>query len=202
MGIYESVLLCIKVVAQQIALQCIPNKRHHEGTTLYALPSPINNYTSKRAAVLTQNVTTMYAISWKMYFRCFKKYQKWQNLNLMWKSFRFWKIIQFCIIPNKTVYFKQLHALKSPQKFRTTSSANFLGSWHISGLKLKSYYEIWTFWLTFGLKMIQFYSWYFRSTTSVFGTWPCAAPVPWLWWCKPNETCTTLSKYMDTSWFE
>ena len=44
------------------------------------------------------------------------------------------------------------------QKFRTSSSANFLGSWHISGLKSKSYYEIWTFWLQFGLQMIQFYS--------------------------------------------
>lgn len=159
MGIYESVLLCIKVVAQQIALQCIPNKRHHEGTTLYALPSPINNYTSKRAAVLTQNVTTMYAISWKMYFRCFKKYQKWQNLNLMWKSFRFWKIIQFCIIPNKTVYFKQLHALKSPQKFRTPgcSSAKFLGSWYISDLKSKSSYEILTFWCHLKNKLIIFF---------------------------------------------
>ena len=28
------------------------------------------------------------------------------------------------------------------QMFRTSSSANFLGSWHISGLKSKSYYEI------------------------------------------------------------
>ena len=34
-----------------------------------------------------------------------------------------------------------LRALKSPQKFRTPSSANFLGSLHILGLKLKSYYE-------------------------------------------------------------
>ena len=43
---------------------------------------------------------------------------------------------------------KNQRALKSPQKFRTlsSSSANFLGSWHISGLKSKSYYEIWTFW--------------------------------------------------------
>ena len=32
------------------------------------------------------------------------------------------------------------------QKFRTPSSANFLGSWHIWGLKSKSYYEMWTFW--------------------------------------------------------
>ena len=39
-----------------------------------------------------------------------------------------------------------LRALKSPQKFRTPSSANFLGSWHILGLKLKYYYETWTFW--------------------------------------------------------
>ena len=61
-------------------------------------------------------------------------------------------------------------------------------------MKLKSYYEIWTFWSILSLKMIQFYSWYLRSTISVFGTWPLAAPVPWRWWCKPNETCTTLLK--------
>ena len=44
-----------------------------------------------------------------------------------------------------------LRALKSPQKFRTQSfsSANFLGFWCISGLKSKSYYEIFTFWITF-----------------------------------------------------
>ena len=35
--------------------------------------------------------------------------------------------------------------------FRTLSSANFLGSWHIFGLKPKSYYEIWTFWSIFSL---------------------------------------------------
>ena len=42
-----------------------------------------------------------------------------------------------------------LRALKSPQKFRTPScsSADFLGSWYISSLKSKSYYEIWTSWL-------------------------------------------------------
>ena len=34
-----------------------------------------------------------------------------------------------------------LRALKSPQKFRTPSSANFLGSWHNWGLKSKSYYK-------------------------------------------------------------
>ena len=41
-----------------------------------------------------------------------------------------------------------LRALKSPQKFRTPScsSANFLGSLDILGLKSKSYYEILTFW--------------------------------------------------------
>ena len=41
------------------------------------------------------------------------------------------------------------YALKSPQKFLTPgcSSANFLGSLDISGLKLKSYYEILTFWI-------------------------------------------------------
>ena len=44
-----------------------------------------------------------------------------------------------------------LRALKSPQKFRTPSSsyANFSGSWHISGLKSKFYYEILTFWCHF-----------------------------------------------------
>ena len=39
-----------------------------------------------------------------------------------------------------------LRALKSPKKFRTPSSANFLGSLYIWGFKLKSYYEMWTFW--------------------------------------------------------
>ena len=34
-----------------------------------------------------------------------------------------------------------VRALKSPQKFRTPSSANFLGSWHISGFKSKSCYK-------------------------------------------------------------
>ena len=49
------------------------------------------------------------------------------------------------------------HALKSPQKFRTQdcSSANLLGSWHISGLKSKSYYEILIFWLITSLKYIR-----------------------------------------------
>ena len=41
--------------------------------------------------------------------------------------------------------FSLLRALKSPQKFRTPSSANFFGSLHIWGFKSKSYYEIWTF---------------------------------------------------------
>ena len=51
-------------------------------------------------------------------------------------------------------------ALKSPQKFRTPgySSANFLGSWYISGLKSKSYYKIWTLWSQIGLQMVQFHS--------------------------------------------
>ena len=39
-----------------------------------------------------------------------------------------------------------LRALKSPKKFRTPSSANFLGSFYIWGFKSKSYYEMWTFW--------------------------------------------------------
>ena len=44
------------------------------------------------------------------------------------------------------------------QKFRTSSSANFLSSWHISGLKSKSYYEIWTFWSKLDHQMIQFHT--------------------------------------------
>ena len=46
------------------------------------------------------------------------------------------------------IFERILRALKSPQKFRTLgcSSANFLGSLGISGLKSKSYYEILTFW--------------------------------------------------------
>ena len=51
-----------------------------------------------------------------------------------------------------------LRALKSPQKFWTSSSANFLGFWHISGLKSKSYYEIWTFWSKLDHQMIQFHT--------------------------------------------
>ena len=38
--------------------------------------------------------------------------------------------------------------------FRTLSSANFLGSWHILDSKLKSYYKIWSFWSQLGLQMI------------------------------------------------
>ena len=59
----------------------------------------------------------------------------------------------------KNLSFFYIRALKSPQKFRTSgcSSANFLSSWHTSGLKLKSYYEIWTFWSQLGLQMIQFH---------------------------------------------
>ena len=53
-----------------------------------------------------------------------------------------------------------LRALKSPQKFRTPSSANFLGSWHVSWSKLKSYYEIWTLWSKLGLQMLPFHSWF------------------------------------------
>ena len=52
-----------------------------------------------------------------------------------------------------------LRALKSPQKFRTQgcSSANFLGSLNISGLKSKSYYEISTSWCHF-LDFLCFWS--------------------------------------------
>ena len=59
-----------------------------------------------------------------------------------------------------------LRALKSPQKFRTPSSANFLGSFHNWGLKSKSYYEIWTFWSINSNQIIQFHSWCFSSTIS------------------------------------
>ena len=50
-----------------------------------------------------------------------------------------------------------LRALKSPQKFRTPgcSSANFLGSWYISGLKSKSCYETWNSWYKKLTKNIQ-----------------------------------------------
>ena len=53
--------------------------------------------------------------------------------------------------------FHPLRALKSPQKLRPPgcSSANFLGSWYISGLKSKSYYEILIFWLITSLKYIR-----------------------------------------------
>ena len=45
---------------------------------------------------------------------------------------------------HKIASFSLLLALKSPQVSTTLScsSANFLGSLYISGLKLKSYYEI------------------------------------------------------------
>ena len=69
------------------------------------------------------------------------------------------------------------------QKFRAPSSANFLGSWHISGLKSKSYYEIWTFWIHF---------WYFfklargsanYNAKSTFSSYYCA----WQKWvCRGN----------------
>ena len=66
----------------------------------------------------------------------------------------------------KTAPFLLLRALKSPQKFRTPSSANFLGSFHNWGLKSKSYYEIWTFWSINSNQIIQFHSWCFSSTIS------------------------------------
>ena len=64
-----------------------------------------------------------------------------------------------------------LRALKSPQKFRTPgcSSANFLGSWHISGLKSKSYYEIWTFWSIKVIQMIQFHRFLLQKLSSSSG---------------------------------
>ena len=66
----------------------------------------------------------------------------------------------------KSAYFAITRVEITTQKFRTPSSANFLGSRHISGLKLKSYYEIWTFWSKLGLQMIQFHSCCFSSTFS------------------------------------
>ena len=53
--------------------------------------------------------------------------------------------------------FSLLQALKSPQKFRTLScsSANFLGSWYILSLKSKSYYEIWTPWISLQVFLLQ-----------------------------------------------
>ena len=70
--------------------------------------------------------------------------------------------------------FDLLRALKSPQKFRTPgcSSANFLGSWYISGLKSKSCYEIWTFWWNFLKKMNEKFLrfWENQSALKVF-TW-------------------------------
>ena len=62
-----------------------------------------------------------------------------------------------------------LRALKSPQKFRTPSSANFLGSWHISGLKSKSYYEILTFWSIKVIQMIQFHRFLLQKLSSSSG---------------------------------
>ena len=48
------------------------------------------------------------------------------------------------------VFYHNLRALKSPHKsFELHAHANFLGSWHISVLKSKSYYEIWPFWVCF-----------------------------------------------------
>ena len=54
--------------------------------------------------------------------------------------------------------FHPLRALKSPQKLRTPgcSSANFLGSWYISGLKSKFYYEILIFWCHIKDQVAQF----------------------------------------------
>ena len=67
--------------------------------------------------------------------------------------------------------FDLLRALKSPQKFRTPgcSSANFLGSWHISGLKSKSYYEILTFWSIKVIQMIQFHRFLLQKLSSSSG---------------------------------
>ena len=79
----------------------------------------------------------------------------WCNHHKQWDTKKIaqfrspWKINQKSISVMKQVWFFLLRALKSPQKFRSPgcSSANFLGSWYISGLKSKSYYEIWTSWL-------------------------------------------------------
>ena len=78
-----------------------------------------------------------------------------------------------------------LRALKSPQKFRTSSSASFLGYWHISGLKSKSYYEIWTFWSQIDLQMIQFHSfldvkWDFLFSLLKKSLWNPGKPINWV----------------------
>ena len=64
----------------------------------------------------------------------------------------------FCCFIEKSGFYVniwQLRALKSPQKFRTPgcSSANFFGSWYISDLKSKFYYEILTFCCHFKIKL-------------------------------------------------
>ena len=63
------------------------------------------------------------------------------------------------------------HALKSPQKFRTQdcSSANLLGSWHISGLKSKSYYEILIFWCHLWNKLSSLRSHFSYPTLNLLG---------------------------------
>ena len=70
------------------------------------------------------------------------------NLADVWSSFRMSYDDGNCLFQgaeNDDFCFQR--ALKSPQKFRTLgcSSANFLGSLGISGLKSKFYYEILTF---------------------------------------------------------
>ena len=75
----------------------------------------------------------------------FENHPKMSHLNLYNKSIAY-------LTPKlgwKSFIDLQLHALKSPQMFRTPRSANFLGAWHIWGLKSKSYYEICIFWSTF-----------------------------------------------------
>ena len=84
-----------------------------------------------------------------------------------WNEFKIWeeyqqagKSLKMSHFTMKGLLFKnhlifQLRALKSPQKFQTSNSANFLGSRPISGFKLKSNNEIWTFWSINVLQMIQ-----------------------------------------------
>ena len=112
-------------------------------------------------------------------------------LSHLW--FHLWSIQNKCLkITQKKSHTQNsiLRALKSPKKFRTSnsSSANFLGSWHISDLKSKSYYEIWTFWSQIDLQIIQFH-----TLCRMLYSWDFLGKFQTLWKSWIEKSCQSFS---------
>ena len=73
-------------------------------------------------------------------------YLHWQMHAKTWRNCSFFTLKEIVISKSLKI---STRVKITTKKFRTPSSANFLGSWHISSLKSKSYYEIWHFWFHF-----------------------------------------------------